>query len=123
MPFGNAAAAEFGTYFIGYAADPGVIERMLQRMFVGEPAGNTDRILDFSTAVTGCLFFAPPADFLERPNPTPPAVTTDDQSASVPTKVPPSTRAPEAEAPASERRAATSRGSLDIGSLKRSSKS
>jgi porphyrinogen peroxidase len=123
MPFGNAAAAEFGTYFIGYAADPGVIERMLQRMFVGEPAGNTDRILDFSTAVTGCLFFAPPADFLERPNPTPPAVTTDEQSASVPTKVPPSTRAPEAEAPASEPRAATSRGSLDIGSLKRSSKS
>jgi putative iron-dependent peroxidase len=123
MPFGNAAAGEFGTYFIGYAADPGVIERMLHRMFVGEPAGNTDRILDFSTAVTGCLFFAPPADFLERPSPTPPAVTTHEQSASVPTTVPPSTRAPEAEAPASEPRAVTSRGSLDIGSLKRSSKS
>ena len=65
LPFGNAAAGEFGTYFIGYAADPGVIERMLRRMFVGDPVGNTDRILDFSTAVTGCLFFAPPAGVLE----------------------------------------------------------
>jgi putative iron-dependent peroxidase len=123
MPFGNAAAGEFGTYFIGYAADPGVIERMLHRMFVGEPAGNTDRILDFSRAVTGCLFFAPPAGFLERPSSTPNADTTDEQSASVPTIVPPSTQAPQAEAPAREPRAATSRGSLEIGSLKRSSKS
>jgi putative iron-dependent peroxidase len=123
MPFGNASAGEFGTYFIGYTADPGVIERMLHRMFVGEPAGNTDRILEFSTAVTGCLFFAPPAAFLERASPPPPAVTTNDQSASVPTPVPPSNRALEAERAASEPRAATTRGSLRIGSLKRSSKS
>jgi putative iron-dependent peroxidase len=27
--------------------------------------GNYDRILDFSRAVTGCLFFVPPAAFLE----------------------------------------------------------
>ena len=31
------------------------------------PPGNHDRILDFSTAVTGCLFFAPSADFLDDP--------------------------------------------------------
>jgi len=123
MPFGNAAAGEFGTYFIGYTADPGVIERMLHRMFVGEPAGNTDRILDFSTAVTGCLFFAPPADFLERSSPTPPAATTDEQSVGVPTTVPISTRARGAEATASEPRSVISTGSLGIGSLKRSSKS
>jgi putative iron-dependent peroxidase len=65
LPFGNAGAGEFGTYFIGYAADPSVTERMLQRMFIGEPVGNYDRILDFSRAVTGCLFFVPPAAFLE----------------------------------------------------------
>lgn len=65
MVFGSVGAGEFGTYFIGYAADPGVIERMLHRMFVGEPSGNHDRILDFSTAVTGGLFFVPTADFLE----------------------------------------------------------
>jgi putative iron-dependent peroxidase len=71
MAFGSPGAAEFGTYFIGYAATPDVIERMLQRMFVGEPPGNYDRILDFSTAVTGSLFFVPPAEFLEDPSPGP----------------------------------------------------
>lgn len=66
LPFGNAGAGEFGTYFISYAADPSVTERMLRRMFIGEPVGNYDRILDFSRAVTGCLFFVPPAGFLEE---------------------------------------------------------
>lgn len=123
LPFGNAAAGEFGTYFIGYAADPGVIERMLFRMFVGEPVGNTDRILDFSTAVTGCLFFAPPADFLEDPSPATSAATTDVQVTNISTTVPPSTRAREAATALSQPPAATSTGSLGIGSLKRSSKS
>jgi putative iron-dependent peroxidase len=73
MAFGSPGAAEFGTYFIGYAASPDVIERMLHRMFVGEPPGNYDRILDFSTAVTGSLFFVPTAKFLEDPSPAPAA--------------------------------------------------
>jgi putative iron-dependent peroxidase len=34
-------------------------------MFIGDPPGNTDRILDFSTAVTGGLFFVPSMDLLE----------------------------------------------------------
>ena len=59
MPFGNAAHDEFGTYFIGYARDPGITEQMLQNMFVGRPAGNYDRILDFSTAITGFPFLRP----------------------------------------------------------------
>jgi putative iron-dependent peroxidase len=66
MPFGNAARGEFGTYFIGYARSPRTIEQMLVNMFVGRPAGNYDRLLDFSRAVTGSLFFAPPATFLEN---------------------------------------------------------
>jgi porphyrinogen peroxidase len=66
MPFGRVGAGEYGTYFIGYTARPAVIERMLTNMFVGEPVGNTDRILDFSTAVTGTLFFVPTADFSDR---------------------------------------------------------
>ncbi|WP_410792791.1 Dyp-type peroxidase [Kribbella sp. C-35] len=70
MAFGSPGADEFGTYFIGYAGTPEVIERMLHRMFVGEPPGNHDRILDFSTAVTGSLFFVPTAEFLESPTPT-----------------------------------------------------
>jgi putative iron-dependent peroxidase len=65
MPFGSIGEQQFGTYFIGYAKDPGVTELMLRRMFLGEPAGNYDRILDFSTAVTGTLFFTPSADFLD----------------------------------------------------------
>lgn len=64
MPFGDVGRGEFGTYYIAYAADPAVPEEMLANMFIGKPPGNTDRILDFSTAVTGCLFFAPSADFL-----------------------------------------------------------
>jgi putative iron-dependent peroxidase len=65
MPFGDVSRAEFGTYYIAYAADPAVTEEMLVNMFIGKPPGNTDRILDFSTAVTGCLFFAPSAGFLD----------------------------------------------------------
>jgi len=67
MPFGRVGAAEYGTYFIGYARTPAIIEQMLENMFIGRPEGNYDRILDFSTAVTGNLFFVPTIDFLESP--------------------------------------------------------
>jgi putative iron-dependent peroxidase len=73
MAFGTIGQGELGTYFIGYAATPSVIERMLENMFIGNPKGNHDRILDFSRAVTGTLFFVPTADFLDDP-PPPPAV-------------------------------------------------
>lgn len=65
MPFGAAAKGEFGTYFIGYARDPGRIERMLDNMFIGDPPGTYDRLLDVSEAVTGNLFFVPSASLLE----------------------------------------------------------
>jgi porphyrinogen peroxidase len=65
MPFGQVGKAEFGTYYIAYARTSALIEEMLENMFIGNPPGNTDRILDFSTAITGALFFAPPADLLE----------------------------------------------------------
>jgi putative iron-dependent peroxidase len=65
MPFGAPGRGEFGTYYIAYAATPAVTEQMLVNMFIGRPPGNYDRILDFSTAVTGCLFFVPSADFLD----------------------------------------------------------
>jgi porphyrinogen peroxidase len=42
---------------------------MLRNMFIGDPPGNTDRILDFSTAKTGTLFFVPTIDFLDDPPP------------------------------------------------------
>ncbi|MFV0681380.1 Dyp-type peroxidase [Ottowia sp.] len=65
LPFANASRGEFGTYFIGYARDPAVTELMLTNMFIGRPPGNYDRLLDFSTAVTGTLFFVPSAELLE----------------------------------------------------------
>jgi porphyrinogen peroxidase len=77
MAFGTAGRGEFGTYFIGYSATPAVTEQMLQNMFIGDPPGNTDRILEFSTAATGTLFFVPTADFLDDlPDPPAPAAET-----------------------------------------------
>ena len=67
MPFGEVGKAEYGTYFIGYSRAPRVTERLLENMFLGDPPGNTDRILDFSTAETGGLFFSPTVDFLDDP--------------------------------------------------------
>jgi porphyrinogen peroxidase len=65
MPFGHAAQGEFGTYFIGYSRSPRTTEKMLQNMFIGNPPGNYDRLLDVSRAVTGNLFFIPTATFLD----------------------------------------------------------
>ncbi len=65
MPFGRPGHGEFGTYFIGYSRTPRITEMMLQNMFVGRPLGTYDRLLDFSTAVTGSLFFVPSSTFLD----------------------------------------------------------
>jgi porphyrinogen peroxidase len=97
MPFGEVGKGEYGTYYIGYSRSPEVTEKMLENMFIGDPPGNTDRILDFSTALTGTLFFTPIVDFLNDPPPGPGA---GDIAAAPP-------------APAT-----TSDGSLAIGSLK-----
>jgi porphyrinogen peroxidase len=65
MPFGEVGKGEYGTYFIGYCCTPRRTEKMLENMFVGNPPGNYDRVLDFSRAVTGALFFAPSMVFLD----------------------------------------------------------
>lgn len=65
MPFGSPGSGQLGTYFVGYARKLWVMERMLERMFVGDPPGMHDRILDYSTPVTGATFFAPSASFLK----------------------------------------------------------
>ncbi|KAJ5735964.1 uncharacterized protein N7483_001089 [Penicillium malachiteum] len=64
MPFGSPGSGEFGTYFIGYTRRLWVIEKMLERMFLGDPPGLHDRLLDFSTPLTGTTFFAPSASLL-----------------------------------------------------------
>ena len=62
MPF--TEGSKTGTYFIAYASTFSTVELMLKKMFIGEPKGNSDRLLDFSTPVTGALFFAPTLDML-----------------------------------------------------------
>lgn len=103
MPFGEVGKGEFGTYFIGYSCSPARTEQMLQNMFVGKPAGNYDRILDVSTAVTGTLFFIPTSDFLDD------AADMAADAAEPAPSAPADTQTPEA---------APQDGSLDIGSLK-----
>jgi porphyrinogen peroxidase len=98
MPFGRAADGEFGTYFIGYSRSPSTIEQMLENMFIGRPPGNYDRLLDFSRAITGNLFFTPAATFLENVGEDDRASTTSSAETSV--------------------SAGRSDGSLGIGSLK-----
>lgn len=68
MVFGSVGSGEYGTYFIAYAADVTTTEQMLENMFIGDPVGTYDRILDFSTAQTGSLFFVPSQDFLDDPD-------------------------------------------------------
>ncbi len=102
MPFGRVGEKEFGTYFIGYSRSPRTIEQMLENMFVGKPPGNYDRLLDFSVAKTGTLFFVPSATFLDN--------VSDEEPAAVPDQ---------SEAPAAAPSPAPGRpGSLRIGSLK-----
>jgi porphyrinogen peroxidase len=112
MPFGRPRHGEFGTYFIGYSRSPRTIEQMLENMFIGRPPGNYDRLLDFSRAVTGNLFFVPSATFLENVTEDP---TIRDQPA-----IAESLAAPAAEASSSFPSIipSTSDGSLGIGSLK-----
>ena len=102
MPFGQVGG-QFGTYFIGYSRSPVTIEQMLENMFIGKPPGNYDRLLDFSRAVTGSLFFVPTATFLDN-------VTADESPAAM---VP---RSSSLERPPSS--PSLPDGSLGIGSLK-----
>lgn len=106
MPFGRPANSEFGTYFIGYSRSPRTTEQMIENMFVGRPPGNYDRLLDFSRAVTGNLFFVPSATFLDN-------VAANDASDATPSA---------ASAPPSGETSSSSQpltgGSLHIGSLK-----
>ena len=102
-PFGEVGKGEFGTYFIGYARSPRRMEQMIESMFVGKPPGNYDRLLDFSRAVTGTLFFVPTATFLEDVAPGPAASSPTEGESAAPSGPQPS--APD--------------GSLGIGSPKR----
>ncbi|MCH4247963.1 MAG: Dyp-type peroxidase [Acinetobacter populi] len=65
VAFAKPSSNEYGTYFIGYAKSFSVTHTMLKNMFSGNEEGFTDRLLDFSTPISGCLFFVPTYDFLD----------------------------------------------------------
>ena len=111
MPFGRPGHGEFGTYFIGYSRSPRTIEQMLENMFIGRPPGNYDRILDFSTPVTGNLFFIPTASFLDNVSPDQPAAAAESAVAQNSAKASPPVETSASTAPSKD-------GSLGIGSLK-----
>jgi porphyrinogen peroxidase len=111
MPFGRPGQGEFGTYFIGYSRSPRTIEQMLENMFIGRPPDNYDRILDFSTAVTGSLFFIPTATFLDSVSSDQPAQAASSGAQKLATA---STPVETLASPAPSKS-----GSLGIGSLKR----
>jgi len=115
MPFGRPGQGEFGTYFIGYSRRLWVIQLMIHRMFIGQPAGFHDRILDVSRAVTGTTFFVPSNSVLQSladPAETGAATAPDAASdAATDAAAAPNAATPPASAP--------SGGSLDIGSLRR----
>ncbi|MET9618671.1 Dyp-type peroxidase [Kitasatospora indigofera] len=122
MPYGTVGRGEFGTYFIAYSRTPAVTEEMLRNMFLGKPPGNYDRILDFSTPVTGSLFFTPSAALLGG-LPGPPGTAAEPVRAPEPE---PAAQPGAGSGPSSAPRRdlapvpAGADGSLGIGSLKRS---
>lgn len=116
MPFGRPGHGEFGTYFIGYSRSPRTTEQMLGNMFIGRPPGNYDRILDFSTAVTGGLFFIPTATFLDGVSPDQPAAS--DQRVSSASSDAENLATASTPAETSAAPAPSKDGSLGIGSLK-----
>jgi putative iron-dependent peroxidase len=110
MPFGQVGAGEYGTYFIGYCSTPRTTEQMIENMFVGRPPGNYDRLLDFSRAVTGTLFFVPSATFLDAVT----ANNTMDDTAAAPPAAPANAEPEQSTQPVTP----VPDGSLGIGSLK-----
>jgi putative iron-dependent peroxidase len=83
---------------------------MLENMFIGRPPGNYDRLLDFSTAISGSLFFIPTSTFLDNVSPDQPARAESSGARKIAT-APASVGTSTSTAPSKD-------GSLRIGSLK-----
>lgn len=116
LPYGNPASGLYGTYFIGYAKDPTVTETMLRNMFIGDPPGNHDRLLDFSTPKTGTLFFIPSFTLLDELSERSPQATGTNKTVQID-----DTNSPETSTESTVQASTTAKnadGSLMIGSLK-----
>lgn len=63
LPYGSGAEA--GLFFLAYSRSTQIIDRMLTRMFGTAGDGLTDRLLHFTTPVSGAYFFAPAQEMLD----------------------------------------------------------
>lgn len=61
VPFSNPSEDKTGTYFIGYSKSFHITNTMLKNMFT-----KSDRLLDFSTPVSGTMFFIPSKTVLDQ---------------------------------------------------------
>ena len=135
MPYGDVSGSgDAGTFYIAYSAGPDVTEEMLRKMFIGDPPGNYDRLLDFTTAVTGSQFYTPTMDFFDDLPPAPRSGEANDEEttpdtpntpgapntsgAPDPTTTPEPTTAVEPTPSSAPSKPATLDGSLGIGSLR-----
>lgn len=62
LPYGSSS--QNGLYFVAYGGSPVPFRKMLERMVIADDNGVYDRLLDFTTPVTGAAFFVPAIDFL-----------------------------------------------------------
>ena len=64
MPYGNAR--ESGLFFIAYSKTPKHFTLMLKAMIHADQSGHYDHLMNYTTAVSGCAFFAPSIEFLQN---------------------------------------------------------
>ncbi len=64
MPYGNAREA--GLYFISYCKTPRHFNEMLTAMICSDDQGHYDHLMNFTSPVSGCAYFAPSIEFLTQ---------------------------------------------------------
>ena len=64
-PYGNPTG-DSGLFFIAYARDLTIFEKMLNRMFGATDDGLHDHLIDYTRAVSGAFFFTPSLEVLKK---------------------------------------------------------
>lgn len=64
--FSTPSKNEYGTYFISYSRTFDVVDKMLKNMFLGNEKGPHDKLLEYSKAISGSLYFAPGNEIIKR---------------------------------------------------------
>lgn len=62
----HSLAGESGLFFAAYTNDPDIIEKMLARMYGQAGDGLHDHLMDYTTPVSGAMFFTPSLETLKE---------------------------------------------------------